>query len=85
MLNVYYFCLFFLNILNTTLKFLQLHRFDNVEESSWFSRTSNTANRLIRQSKCNFNLNVKKFSSNIRKIYQSDKSIEQFARLYKGV
>ena len=44
-----------------------LHGYDNVEESSWFSRTFNTANRLTRQSNCRFNLNVKQFNSNIRK------------------
>ena len=44
-----------------------LHGYDNVNESSWFSRTCETANRLTRQSNCSFNLNVKQFNSNVRK------------------
>jgi len=39
----------------------------NVNESSWFSRTCETANRLTRQFNCSFNLNVKQFNSNVRK------------------
>ena len=39
----------------------------NVDESSWFIRTCDTANRLTRQSNCSFNLNVKQRNSNIRK------------------
>jgi len=38
-----------------------LHGYDNVNESSWFIRTCDTANRLTRQSNCSFNLNVKQF------------------------
>ena len=44
-----------------------LHGYDNVDESSWFSRTCETANILSRQSNCSFNLNVKQFNSNMRK------------------
>ena len=45
-----------------------LHGYDTVVESSWFSRTCDTANRLTRQSNCILNLNVKQFNSNIRVI-----------------
>ena len=38
-----------------------LHGYDTVVESSWFSRTCDTANRLTRQDNCSFNLNVKQF------------------------
>ena len=44
-----------------------LHGYDNVDESSWFSRTCETANILSRHSNCSFNLNVKQFNSNMRK------------------
>ena len=60
-----------------------LHGYDIVEESSWFSRTFNTANRLTRQSNCRFNINVKQFNSSIRKnsfFCESDKPKEQFGR-----
>ena len=44
-----------------------LHGYDNVDESSWFSTTCETVNRLTRQSNSSFNLNVKQFNSNVRK------------------
>ena len=59
-----------------------LHGYDNVDESSWFSRTCDTANILTRQSHCSFNLNVKQFNSNVRVINPCD-SFPDYVKEFK--
>ena len=48
-----------------------LHVYDDVEESKWFTRSANVANRTTRSTDCAFNIREKPFNTEIRKNFFS--------------